>query len=341
MAANSNISWTHHTVNFWIGCTKVSAACDNCYAERDWAMTGRLKRVEWGPHAARSLTKDPIAQCRSFAAKAAKNGRRERVSVNSLSDWADNHKSIPEDRRAAIFESAKMFPNLDFILLTKRPENMRRFLPPDWGNGYRNVWLGVSAENQETADHRVPILLSTPAAVRWASAEPMLGAIRLDDLDYAAYLDSHAKTPRPDPQSENWPRLRYDALRGHMKGPDDIGLPKLDWVVCGGESGPRARPMHPDWVRSIRDQCAAAGVAFHFKQWGEWAPEIDRDRDDPDWRLDYVGTYADRGNRRWLNLAGGQGYHGERFHVMRRVGTKAAGRRLDGQIHDAYPEIAT
>ena len=173
MAENSAIEWTDHTVNFWIGCTKVSPACDHCYAERDWSMAGRFSRVEWGPHGERSPTKDPMREVARIAAGAAKRGRRERVFINSLSDWADNHKSISDDLRASIFDAARLHPGLDLILLTKRPQNIARYLPGDWGDGYRNVWLGVTAENQEEADRRIPILLATPAAVRWVSAEPL------------------------------------------------------------------------------------------------------------------------------------------------------------------------
>jgi protein gp37 len=103
-------------------------------------------------------------------------------------------------------------------------------------------------------------------------------------------------------------------------------------VIVGGESGGHARPMHPDWARDLRDQCATAGVPFLFKQWGEWAPIIDRERDDSN-------EFADRGNVKWLNLAGGCGFHGERFHVMRRIGKKATGRLLDGVEHNGFPQV--
>lgn len=238
MAENSAIEWTDHTVNFWIGCTRVSPACDHCYAERDWSMEGRFARVEWGPHGERSPTKDPMREVARIAAGAAKRGRRERVFVNSLSDWADNHKSISDDLRASIFDAARLHPGIDFILLTKRPQNIARYLPGDWGNGYRNVWLGVTAENQEEADRRIPILLATPAAVRWVSAEPLLGPVKLHERLGDDWLAS--------------------GLSGERRG--------LDWIVVGGESGAGARPMHPAWARSIRDQCAEAGVPFFMKQ---------------------------------------------------------------------------
>ena len=254
MAENSAIEWTDHTVNFWIGCTRVSPACDHCYAERDWSMTGRFSRVEWGPRGERSQTKDPMREVARIAAGAAKRGRRERVFINSLSDWADNHESISDDLRASIFDAARLHPGLDFILLTKRPQNIARYLPGDWGDGYRNVWLGVTAENQEEADRRIPILLATPAAVRWVSAEPLLGSIDFLGEEMNGPLTNGVPTAEQvanDPTG--WRVIRY-------------GVSRLDWIVAGGESGAGARPMHPAWARAIRDQCAEAGVPFFMKQ---------------------------------------------------------------------------
>jgi protein gp37 len=160
-----------------------------------------------------------------------------------------------------------------------------------------NVILGVSVEDQATADERVPHLLATPAACRMVSAEPLLGSV-----DFSQWI------------------------RG------------LGWIVSGGESGPGARPMHPGWARSIRDQCQAAGVAYYHKQNGAWAVVCDRDRDDPGWqRCDTVARNSPSG--RWLNLAGGHGFHGDR--VLRVVpGTKkSSGRLLDGRTHDEFPEM--
>ncbi|WP_374309460.1 DUF5131 family protein [Methylocella sp.] len=169
-----------------------------------------------------------------------------------------------------------------------------------------NVWLGVSAEDQRRADERVPDLLATPAAVRFMSAEPLLGGINFHD----------------------W---FIRAVNGFS--------PAIDWIIVGGESGPRARPMHPDWARSIRDQCAAAGVPLFFKQWGEWGPIYDRDHDDPDWRrCDVIANKTPRGQ--WLNLAGGQGFHGERVIRVDRIGKRRAGRLLDGREYSEFPSAA-
>lgn len=322
MAENTKIEWTDHTFNPWIGCTKVSAACDHCYAERWEARFGH----SWGPHVRRRTSatnwRKPLAWDR--AAKAA--GKRARVFCASLADVFDNDRSITSGWRGDLWHLIHRTPNLDWLLLTKRPQNIARFLRPEeygdlpsWGDGWPNVWIGTTVENQQEADRRVPHLLATPAYVRFLSCEPLLGPVNLEEI----------AIPRPDLRAS----VIWDALRGWGGAPA-----KLDLVIVGGESGPGARPMHPDWARSLRDQCGAAGVVFHFKQWGEWEVALDRDRDDPDWRADYSTNYVDRGKSKWLNLKGGCGFHGERFHVMRRVGKKAAGRLLDGIIWDQMPE---
>ncbi|KRE02568.1 hypothetical protein ASE61_14910 [Bosea sp. Root670] len=188
-----------------------------------------------------------------------------------------------------------------------------------------NVWLGVSTEDQKRADERIPELLATPAAVRFVSAEPLLGPIDFRDITIPQEVGT-------------W---QVNALECDCPAEEDteLGGAKLDWIIVGGESGPGARPMHPDWPRQIRDQCAAAGTAFFFKQWGNWFPLVDRDKDDPDWRLDYSRRYSDdRPNIAWLNAAGGRGFHGERFHIMGRGMKATAGRFLDGGEHNAMPK---
>jgi len=201
-----------------------------------------------------------------------------------------------------------------------------------------NVWLGVSVEDQRRADERIPLLLDTPAAVRWVSAEPLLGPLNLTRIGGTTCL-AHAGACCGDrPWTDALRGIQACSRAGAYSFPMRDQMPRgLDWVVAGGESGPGARPMHPGWARSLRDQCAAVGVPFLFKQWGEWASVLDRDRDDPDWRA-YYPRHERIGNR-VLNLAGGCGFHGERVHIMHRIGKKAAGRLLDGVIHDAYPEV--
>ena len=175
MAENSGIEWTHHTFNPWIGCTKVSPACDHCYAE---AWDHRFGGERWGPHAPRTRTKtwgNPVKWNR----KAGAEGIRYRVFVASLADVFDNHKSILPAWRRELWLLIKSCPNLDFLLLTKRPQNIARFLPDDWGNGYPNVWLGTTAENQGEWDRRWPHLAAIPARIRFFSCEPLLGPIEM------------------------------------------------------------------------------------------------------------------------------------------------------------------
>lgn len=231
MAENSGIEWTTHTFNPWTGCTAVSPACDGCYAEA-WAK--RSGHVQWGPHGERRRTKtwgNPVKW--NKAAEGA--SERPRVFCASLADVFDNHRSIQHQWRADLWHLIEDTPNLDWLLLTKRPQNIAKFVLPSWiAKGFPpNVWLGVTVENQEEANRRVPILLSLSARVRFLSCEPLLGPVDLDQLrpDFSSWLDH------------------------------------LSWVITGGESGGNFRPADPDWFRSLRDQCAAAGVPFLFKQW--------------------------------------------------------------------------
>lgn len=294
-----------------------------------------------------------------------KRGRR--IFVNSMSDIF--HEVMPDASIDFLFAVMALNPQHRFQVLTKRADRMRAYMAtPErkrtiaaramdvsealaahhgtWkarpsldhfsdcfaGAGpFRNVWLGVSAEDQSRADARIPDLLATPAAVRFVSAEPLLGAIdftqlyrgetltdALDGLSEIGVVDAGDRLVAIDPY-----------YRSH---------PKLDWIIVGGESGPAARPMHPDWVRSIRDQCQDAAVAFFLKQWGAWSTIYDRERDDPDGRRCFDVDRKNPGpGSRWMNLAGGHGFHGERVVRVNRVGKAAAGRMLDGRVHDDLP----
>lgn len=265
MGENSKIEWTDHTWNPWIGCTKVSAACDHCYAE-DWAK--RFGQVEWGPHAERRRTspanwKEPLRWDRA----AAKAGRQARVFCASLADVFDNQ--VPEQWRYDLWELIASTRNLDWLLLTKRPQNIAKMLPVMDSRlpGYKpwtqrwpwpNVWLGTTVENQEEANRRVPEFLAVPAAKHFLSVEPLLGPVNLNSV--FDHSNEHS----------------IDALAGRRfyAPQDNDGEPeaRLDWVIAGGESGRGARPMHPDWARSLRDQCAAAEVPFFMKQMTKKAP---------------------------------------------------------------------
>ena len=196
-----------------------------------------------------------------------------------MADVFDN--AAPESALDRVWQLIRSTPWLDWQLLTKRPQNIRAMLPPDWGDGYANVWLGATTENQEEADRRVVHLSLIKARVRFLSCEPLLGPIS----------------------------LRRDWLNG-----------KLHWIIAGGESGPKARPANPDWFRALRDQCAAAGLAFLFKQWGTWGP--DRGEDTPSIK------------RIQLESASGLQY-------LVKLGKKAFGRELDGRTWDDLPRITS
>ncbi|MBQ4826598.1 phage Gp37/Gp68 family protein [Leisingera sp. HS039] len=327
MAEQSKIEWTDHTFNPWEGCQKVAIECDHCYAEaRDQRFTGG---THWGPKAPRRRTspqnwRKPRLWQRQAQAFFDAHGRRQRVFCASLADVFDN--AVPPAWRDDLWALIRECDQLDWQLLTKRPQNIAKMLPADWGQGWPHVWLGTSAGTQKTAELNIPHLLAAPAIVRFVSAEPLLGPVNLSHL-----------APRGG--------TVLDALRGEelesftgqtIGGP---GPRRLHLVICGGESGPKARPMHPDWARSLRDQCHAAGTSFFFKQWGSWTVSIDRDRDDPDWRAEYSRLLADS-RYRILNLQGGHGFHGERVCLMKSSPKAAAGRMLDGQKWDGMPRGA-
>ncbi len=328
MAESSKIEWTDSTFNPWVGCTKVSPACDHCYAEA-WAK--RSGSVQWGGERRRTSETNwrlPLKWNRWAQAK----GRRIRVFCASLADVFDNE--APEHWRWDLFRLINATPDLDWLLLTKRIGNARNMLneaaaavdgdfvgAKAWdAMPWPNVWIGATVVNQAEADRDIPKLLATPARVRFLSVEPMLGPIDLSKqlwqcceqreyCDYGCYGHRAECCGQP------------------------VAREVLDWVICGGESGPGARPMHPDWARSLRDQCAAAGVPFMFKQWGEHAPVEAAPADGKA----YEGT--------WIRTDGTEpelaelGAEPESTECMFRFGKKAAGRLLDGRLHDGFPEV--
>lgn len=253
MAENSGIEWTTHTFNPWTGCTKISPACDNCYAE-GWAK--RSGHVEWGPHGARRRTKtwgNPV----KWNKQAAEAGTRPRVFCASLADVFDNHHSIDPAWRRELWQLIEETPHLDWLLLTKRPQNVWKFASPGWlSNEWpAHVWLGTTVENQDEAERRIPALLKTPAKVHFLSCEPLLGPVDLSvGLGCTCDDDERCFCTCPYYQSGVTPS-------------------RLSWVITGGESGPGHREADPDWYRSLRDQCADAGVPFLFKQWSGTTPQ--------------------------------------------------------------------
>lgn len=262
MGINSKIEWTDNTWNPWRGCTKLSPACDNCYMMRDAARFG-LNGQE--------VTRASPATFNAPLKMSWMDGTR--VFVCS---WSDFFHAAADAWRVDAWEIIRKRPGLIFQILTKRPERITQCLPEDWGDGWPNVWLGVTAENQEFADKRIPWLLAIPAAKRFVSIEPMLGAVDLTRLSaIRAYAPELYKPDDPCAPDLKWNALsEEDGYNDAFATQTGEEMALLDWVIVGGESGPAARPMHPDWARKIRDQCQAAGVPFFFKQWGEWGPYV-------------------------------------------------------------------
>lgn len=275
MGSETKIEWCDRTFNPFIGCTKVSPGCTNCYAERFSKRFG----IAWGPGQPRKRTsaenwRAPLrwnreAQLVPLDAPTRASDvtlqRRPRVFCASLADVFDTE--VPEDWRNDLWELVLSTPHLDWLLLTKRIGNARRMLP--WADAAEcptppNVWLGATVVNQEESDRDIPKLLTTPAAVRFLSIEPILGEIRLDRISRRAELD-------------DWTYID-DALTGwraNKCGGDYIGS-KIDWVIVGGESGPRARPTSIEWIRSIVRQCQHSGVPVFVKQTGSVVSHVNR-----------------------------------------------------------------
>lgn len=257
MAENSNISWTDHTLNFWIGCTEMSPACDSCYARV--LMQDRFHRVLWGNHPRQRTTDATWKKLLSWNRKAdefeAIHGRPQRVFINSLSDFFDNQ--VDKEWRAAAWEAIRKADRLIIMLLTKRPQNIKKMKPEFWDEIKGRIWLGTTVEDQAEAGKRISHLLQHDAAVRFLSCEPILGAVGLCDVcDGHSFFD--ALTGR------RW----HDADGGyHGKWPQAI-----DWVICGGESGPKFRAPESEWVHRLYAQCGEAEVPFWFKQWGGLRP---------------------------------------------------------------------
>lgn len=333
---NSGISWTDHTFNPWMGCTKVGPGCDHCYAEQ--RMDKRLNVVGWGAGQRRKRTsvsywREPIKWNDAEAGKFyAEHGRRQRVFCASLADVFDNE--VDPQWRADLFTLIQKTPALDWLLLTKRIGNVQAMLPNHViGGGLpENVWLGATICNQEEADRDIPKLLAVPAAVRFLSMEPLLGPVSLRWLP--AFSDN-APTTAQNPIGRT----------GHLDG-----LRRIDWVIVGGESSPAARPMHPDWARSLRDQCAAAGVPFLFKQWGEYAPTVWFDGPDSENdEIDFIDLdtkqhiFLANDGRTWDTMGGKFMYPPlplGHWCLMHKVGKKAAGTLLDGRPYQQFPRVA-
>lgn len=390
MSATTSIEWADKTWSPIIGCDKVSPGCDHCYA----ITTSRIRSANPHPAIAAAFAgtternedgvdwTGKVNLLESRLAEPLRWRKPCRVFVNSMSDLF--HQNVPDEFIAKVFAVMALAPQHTFQILTKRHARMRSLLS---GPGFEklvdralltvpelsdskltkrswplpkpawplpNVWLGVSVENQKWAETRIPALLQTPAAVRFVSAEPLLGPVDLQNL-----------------KARNGALI--DALLGNVSSPGGeiyAACPSvLDWVIAGGESGPGARAMHPDWARSLRDQCKGAPAAFLFKQFGDWGPapfvvrvcdpevgwtgtpealaEAKRASEAVGATHVHTGNWWDENGERIYSLheIGHKPWSLERVGVqdyaapIRRWGKKAAGRELDGRTWDEYPAV--
>jgi protein gp37 len=281
MGERTSITWTDATFNPWWGCTHISPACDHCYAET-FAIFKGYKDL-WSPysHARRFFGEAHWDEPISWNRKAAKDGKIFRVFCGSMCDLFEVPENdfelacIMNGERDRLWNLILKTPKLEWILLTKRPENIQGLIYYEWNNPAtlpKNVRVMATVENQEMADKRIPILLKNWSGKNGISVEPMLGPVNLNSR-------------------------------------------RIDWVICGGESGKNARPLQPDWIRSLRDQCAESGTPFHFKQWGEWYP--------------YHPEAINLQNRDEKYIEGIHYYH---------LGKKLSGCYLDGVEYKEFPE---
>jgi protein gp37 len=304
----TKIEWADVVWNPVTGCTKVSEGCRNCYAEG-------IARRFWGERKFTDVRCHPerLAETDKFGKTP------KRIFVNSMSDLF--HPDVTMGFVCDVITEMIVHPTHTFMVLTKRPKQMLEVMDY-YGESLirdaRNIWWGVSAENQATADERIPLLLEAPVAVRFVSCEPLLGPVNLTRIKW--------REIPIDPENYRFGAAAPDTLWSmrnalYSRPSDEFNqeLAGIDWVICGGESGQNARPMHPDWVRGLRDQCIYADVPFFFKQWGEWAPDCLCDTPTPCREID----------RPQPGLMG----------CMFRCGKKNAGRELDGRTWDEYPEV--
>ncbi len=351
----TGIEWTDETWNPVTGCSKVSEGCRHCYAERvshrfGWTESGWTAR-----NAAQNVQLHPERLSQPLRWR-----KPRRIFVNSMSDLF--HEQVPDEFIWHVFQIIADCPAHTFQILTKRPERMleilqgrfwRNFGPSSRGGDFHaliikgeqresdvpflpNVWLGVSVENQRAADERIPLLLQTPAAIRFLSCEPLLGSLDLGKwvgtyyCSTCGYRGFDGGAPDAEEGDDRCPCCGADSwyftlAETHGALGEENRNP-IQWVIVGGESGTGARPMHPDWARSLRDQCTESGVSFLFKQWGEWIPVELTDKNFP---VALART-----------CLAGDGKSGDVGHWLK-AGKKAAGRSLDGRVWDEYPQEAT
>jgi protein gp37 len=323
MASTTGIEWTDATWNPVAGCSLVSPGCTNCYAMKMAARVEAMAKAQGKPSHYAGTTQPSKAGAvwtgkvnlapDSILYQPLRWKRPRKIFVNSMSDLFQ--KGVSEEWLDLIFTVMQDAHWHTFQILTKRAEEMRDYMKCHYPkNPPKNIWLGVSVEDQERARERVPALLDTPAAIRFLSCEPLLDAIDLQsNLGGTLWIGgqrgcdgTHIGNGTPD----------CPAHRHHHH--DDRCQRGIDWVIAGGESGTGARAIQAEWARSLRDQCAAAGVPFFFKQWGEWAP-------DPEMPSELQEHYELRGE--WEGTSC-------------RIGKKKAGNHLDGRQHLEFPRVA-
>lgn len=382
MAENSKIEWCDATVNMWWGCTKVSPGCAYCYADtwskrcgkdiwgpgrpredhragatklamrleraaaegrfRECFVCGKREIRKWD----RTLPPGGLACCSNpecvSLPETESSVVRPRVFCSSMSDWLDGE--VPIEWLADLLQLVGVTPHLDWLLLSKRPQNWRPRMEGVYTSRRRssspvvemveawiaqcppaNVWMGTSVEDQQRADERIPHLLTIPARVRFLSCEPLLGPVDLNRI-HEVLTDGHGW------RTERWESCLNGRRFSAIDDGDADGFPKVDWVVAGGESGSKARPLHPEWVRSLRDQCKGTGVAFLLKQWGAWLPYGQCAPGVPD------PSDADPGVLHNYNL--GITAPSEQWY-SRKLGKARAGRLLDGREHNDFPDPTT
>jgi protein gp37 len=330
----SKIEWTEETWNPLIGCSKISPGCKNCYAiQTAWIRQHNPKMAE---RYSGVVEKTPGGSLNwtgkvNFVNEAIEKPLRKKKPtmyfVNSMSDLF--HEAVPFSVIHDIFNTIAACPQHTFQILTKRPARMLEYVkwfqrggryPFDFGP---NVWMGVSVENQEAANERIPLLLQVPASVRFLSCEPLLGPVRLDQLS------------RVD-DNMTWFDDCLTGFKAHGAGGwyDN----KIDWVIVGGESGHGARPMHPDWARSLRDQCIKAGTSYFFKQWGAYT-DVNNILPMP------MGDFAKNvKSGKWVGVdkTGAVVSHvsgPNNAVLMAKVGKNEAGRQIDGREWNEFPSV--
>jgi protein gp37 len=333
MGDRTGIEWTGATWNPVVGCSLASPGCSHCYA---MGQAARIERMTPGSHYAGTTMQSHEVTVWNGVIKAAPDHiltapmrwkRPRDIFVNSMGDLF--HENAPDELIDRVFAVMVLAPQHRFQMLTKRDKRMRDYLRKIRHEGGITDAQGIIEERaQELALDRG--LLDRHNRGQWPLPNVMLG-VTIEDQRRA----DERRAVLSELAGDGWRTfVSYEPALGLV---DWRGWEFIDWLISGGESGPRARPSHPAWHRAARDFCAAQSIPYFFKQWGEWIVALDREREDPDWRRDYSGEFSDNGKRRWLNLAGGRGFHGEEFCVMDRVGKRTAGSTLDGVEHKAMP----